>query len=221
LLRVAVLAHGGAQSLTMVTWSSGLCACFSDCDSCWTVFCIPCVALGQLSQKVLGYSCVVVTMFFLCVYALSYTFEIYANLPYYDVDRNPIACYVSHHDGGETCLPHPFVIAFCFIAFCAACIFTTILRNAIRRRDKIKQDRQCCADSCGIKDGEDCCCAFWCGPCSICQMMRHEGLTGSNYTIMAQAGLKEYPQKPYPQNAIPAEAIPAEAIPAEAIQSPV
>ena len=72
----------------MTAWSSGLCGCFSDCCSCWTVFCVPCVALGQLSQKVLGYSCVVVTMFFLCVYALAYSFEIYADLPHAHPWRN-------------------------------------------------------------------------------------------------------------------------------------
>ena len=36
--------------------------------------------------------------------------------------------------------------------------------------------------------GEDLCCALCCAPCSICQMMRHEGMAGNNYTLLSSEG---------------------------------
>ena len=39
------------------------------------------------------------------------------------------------------------------------------VRNHVRKRYSIPS-------GCG-EDLEDCCCAMWCGPCSVCQMMRH------------------------------------------------
>ena len=36
--------------------------------------------------------------------------------------------------------------------------------------------------------GEDLCCAFFCAPCSICQMMRHEGMVGNNYSVLSPQG---------------------------------
>ena len=36
--------------------------------------------------------------------------------------------------------------------------------------------------------GEDLCCAFWCAPCSICQMMRHEGMAGKSYSVISPEG---------------------------------
>lgn len=38
------------------------------------------------------------------------------------------------------------------------------VRNYVRKRYSIPA---------GCGDLEDCCCSFWCGPCSVCQMMRH------------------------------------------------
>merc|ERR1719198_2694065 len=175
-------------------WSSGLCSCFSDMSSCLTVCCLPSVALGQLSQKVLGHPCLFVTILLFSLFTLSDLFGLYDAFPDdkssdYSNDKyvewtNSIGCAVYHFNYDyessartETCFPHPFVLAFSAISLFAVCVVVATVRNTIRRRDKIEQGYWCTKDCGGfIKDGEDLCCAFWCAPCSICQMMRHEGM---------------------------------------------
>ena len=51
-------------------------------------------------------------------------------------------------------------------------VFVVLLRvrNHVRKRYSIPAST---CSSCGVDRLEDCCCAMWCGPCSICQMMRH------------------------------------------------
>ena len=61
-------------------WSSGLCSCFSDCTSCLTVCCLKPVALGQLSQKVLGYPCLFVTILLFSLCMLEDLFGLYDSL---------------------------------------------------------------------------------------------------------------------------------------------
>ena len=83
-------------------WSSGLCSCFSDCTSCLTVCCLKPVALGQLSQKVLGYPCLFVTILLFSLCMLEDLFGLYDSLPDHTHDKikeetgaawtNPIAC---------------------------------------------------------------------------------------------------------------------------------
>jgi Cys-rich protein (TIGR01571 family) len=53
------------------------------------------------------------------------------------------------------------IMWFVFIAF-------LIIRTRSHIRRKYAIPEQCCTG--GI---EDCCCAYWCGPCTICQMARH------------------------------------------------
>merc|ERR1719198_862514 len=118
-------------------WSSGICSCCSDMSSCLTVCCLPSVALGQLSQKVLGHPCLFVTILLFSLFTLSDLFGLYDAFPdeagpddYYDSDgkywTNTIGCAVYHlhykevydnegryvsHAASETCFPHPFVLA--------------------------------------------------------------------------------------------------------------
>ena len=62
-------------------WSSGLCSCFSDMSSCLTACCLKPVALGQLSQKVLGHPCLFVTILLFSLCILSDLFGLYDSLP--------------------------------------------------------------------------------------------------------------------------------------------
>ena len=62
-------------------WSSGLCSCFSDCTSCLTVCCLKPVALGQLSQKVLGYPCLFVTILLFSLCMLEDIFGVFEQAP--------------------------------------------------------------------------------------------------------------------------------------------
>jgi Cys-rich protein (TIGR01571 family) len=63
-----------------------------------------------------------------------------------------------------------FFPVYLFVPFSTLGLFIYIMvihtrtRNGLRRKYKIGSGSDCLGD---------CCCAFWCGPCSICQMARH------------------------------------------------
>jgi len=47
------------------------------------------------------------------------------------------------------------------------CLIVMNVRAKIRAAHRIPSEPQCCGCD------EDCCCAMWCQPCTICQMLRH------------------------------------------------
>ena len=133
-------------------WSSGLCSCFSDCTSCLTTCCLKPVALGQLSQKVLGHPCLFVTILLFSLGILSDLLGLYSELP-----SAPINPYMGTYlNPSGQLIPfgvlHPFALAFAAISSFAVCVVVATVRNTIRRRDKIEQGT---VKDCGgcIKDG--------------------------------------------------------------------
>ena len=91
-------------------WSSGLCSCFSDCTSCLTVCCLKPVALGQLSQKVLGYPCLFVTILLFSLCMLEDIFGVFEQAPvstisqYVPVDNQMAIIFVY-----SACHSHPAI----------------------------------------------------------------------------------------------------------------
>ena len=134
-------------------WSSGLCSCFSDCTSCLTAFCLKPVALGQLSQKVLGYPCLFVTILLFSLCMLEDIFGVFEQAPvstisqYVPVDNQMAILYTA-----RAIAIQPFALAFAAISSFAFCVVVATVRNTIRRRDKIEQGT---VKDCGgcIKDG--------------------------------------------------------------------
>ena len=131
-------------------WSSGLCSCFSDCTSCLTAFCLKPVALGQLSQKVLGHPCLFVTILLFSLCMLEDIFGLFDG----PADIIMKVLYGTAPDSGSPAirLIQPFALAFAAISSCAVCVVVATVRNTIRRRDKIEQGT---VKDCGgcIKDG--------------------------------------------------------------------
>ena len=134
-------------------WSSGLCSCFSDCTSCLTVCCLKPVALGQLSQKVLGHPCLFVTILLFSLCMLEDIFGVFEQAPvstisqYVPVDNQMAILYTA-----RAIAIQPFALAFAAISSFAFCVVVATVRNTIRRRDKIEQGT---VKDCGgcIKDG--------------------------------------------------------------------
>ena len=129
-------------------WSSGLCSCFSDCTSCLTVCCLKPVALGQLSQKVLGYPCLFVTilLFSLCMLEDIFgAFDTPSHMAEFGIQVDNGYAYMFR-------VLQPFALAFAAISSFAFCVVVATVRNTIRRRDKIEQGT---VKDCGgcIKDG--------------------------------------------------------------------
>ena len=132
-------------------WSSGLCSCFSDCTSCLTVCCLKPVALGQLSQKVLGYPCLFVTILLFSLCMLEDIFGFFDTAPH-TMARVLYGTEPVQPDPYFARLLQPFALAFAAISSFAVCVVVATVRNTIRRRDKIEQGT---VKDCGgcIKDG--------------------------------------------------------------------
>ena len=62
-----------------------------------------------------------------------------------------------------------------FLAFILSTWVVCTVRQAIRRRDGIKEGG--CCSCC-----EDCCCAVCCNPCTQCQIFRHERVSCKHNT---------------------------------------
>ena len=58
------------------------------------------------------------------------------------------------------------------IAWLTTFFLICMIRQKIRMRDEIQETMCRPHDPCA--GCEDCCCSWWCTPCTICQLMRHE-----------------------------------------------
>ena len=69
------------------------------------------------------------------------------------------------------------------LAACASMVYGTYVlcnaRRRFRKRDRIASKGDC----------EDCCVSYWCGCCSIIQMLRQDGVTGSTYRACTTTGV--------------------------------
>lgn len=78
---------------------------------------------------------------------------------------------------------------FASLAGMASAVFGTYVlctaRRKIRDRDGIPEGRGC-GGGC-----EDCCVSYWCGCCSLVQMLRQEGITGGTYRACTPTGVEE------------------------------
>ena len=58
-----------------------------------------------------------------------------------------------------------------------------LVRQKVRFNEGIPQETCDCCESC-----EDCCCAYWCNPCTSSQLLRHFGLTAGKYSLTSATG---------------------------------
>ena len=154
-------------------WRSGLCDCFTDCDSCWaSCLCLP-IPMAQLWVAiVLRGSRSPRTAFVVFATLLS--------LAYWPCQ---LAGIEQTFD-----LPLAFGKRFGNIQLTAALLGLAVLltgvvwaiRRAIRHRDRIPA--ACC---------EDLCCSLWCSSLAIGQMMRHERMSRGRYNLCSPTGQNE------------------------------
>ena len=150
-------------------WRSGLCDCFTDCDSCWaSCLCLP-IPMAQLWVAiVLRGSRSPRTAFVVFATLLS------------------LAYWPCQLAGIEQTFDLP--LAFGNIQLTAALLGLAVLltgvvwaiRRAIRHRDRIPA--ACC---------EDLCCSLWCSSLAIGQMMRHERMSRGRYNLCSPTGQNE------------------------------
>lgn len=169
---------GGAQDEPQ--WSSGLCDCTGEWNSCISVwFCMP-VTVAQLTTKLVKGSkntCILLAvLLFVCA---GYSQTVQSTTPV-TLDQSSLALSAGDMDVGyadeEVATAQAAVAAYVlnsYIArglsslfFALSCLAVCQVRAAIRKRDGIKETN--CAGC------EDCMCAWFCNPCTQCMIFRHE-----------------------------------------------
>ena len=155
------------------TWSAGLCGCMRDCGLCCTVCCLAPIPTGQLFERSVlkglisrpGGRPPVSGMGITMTLALLYVCF--------------LACDIAASSSvGAAVLGQVFMSMYGALALVVLCT----VRRAIRKRDHIPP-------GCGGEACNDCCCAFWCWGCTMCQLWRHEGIGFSkNYSLCSSTG---------------------------------
>ena len=165
-LRIKIAGH---YKNNMKKWSPSLFGSLQDTKLCCAVYWCQCTAVGQLYQRTFGFGCVAISLIF---WGLVASTILWATTSAISLDNmfNTDALTI---DNPFTIDQYLFMTVFfgslaplCALAsiVCGAVILCQI-RQHIRRRDKLQVD---------LGDADDCCIPFWCGPCAMIQMLRHE-----------------------------------------------
>jgi len=196
----AISAESAVLPINSGRWKTDLCSCFEDCCSCCAVLWCGYYTVAQLWERLKGPkgACVKIsavllpTQIVLVVWsqmnAKAYQEEIYeegykigsrystaeAALSSAEYKAFQSSLFSRWFDVNCWHLLLTFVIGIIFVCMVAK------LRAAIRKRDNISET-QC-------RGCEDCCCAYWCMPFTVCQLMRHEGLKYGKYQLCAPTG---------------------------------
>ena len=149
-------------------WTDGVCNCCSDCGLCCCgLWCYPTLtgqiyerfARSGLFERLPGATCVSVA-------ALIWLLLVAGDILYGIPSDDGVVMYI----GGSLL----------FLGFLVTLTVVCTVRRAVRQRDDIPAS--CCGDA------EDCCCAFWCQQCSICQLFRHEQIRCEDYQLCSPTG---------------------------------
>ena len=151
------------------SWLTGLCDCCSDPTLCCTVCLCECNAAGQMFQRTTGYGCLGVSVLLWSLFLISQVLG---------QTSNALAqAYSREEDNEDLMVSYSVVAGLSGMAALATSIagtfFVCVSRRRIRQRDRIPEG---CCGGC-----EDCCVAYWCGCCSLIQMLRQESITGGLY----------------------------------------
>ena len=177
-------------------WRHGHFDCFGDCMVCCSVFCCNAVTTAQIYEKavranlinrVCGFmGCMAVFLLLIFCYAMHDIFQ--AAEGYSNFDNLQNYWNSVNTPGGKTAIPLESQLAefFLFVASLTTCCIVCNVRKAIRTRDQIPAS--CCPDSCESCD--DCCCTLFCGACTQCLLLRHEGVTSQKYSLCSPIAVR-------------------------------
>ena len=162
-------------------WKHGLCECLQDIPLACTVCFCQCNAAGQIFHRTAGYGCLAISALLWTFFVTHNILSVASNSLFQSWSRR-IVLNENDSETEEVLTAYSAVSGVAgFIGVLSAATGTYVLcvaRRAIRRRDHINTP--------GV--GEDCCVSFWCGCCSLVQMLRQESLSGVSYTACSTTG---------------------------------
>lgn len=146
-------------------WTHGLCACCEDPSlSCAVCFC-QCNAAGQVYQRATGSGCLAVAALMWFLFVATQAFS---------QSSNALAQQGTIFDAGPAAALGAVAGLLGIVTSVAGTFFVCVARRAARARDAIPPS--CCNES-----FDDCCVSYWCGCCSLVQLLRQDGVTGARY----------------------------------------
>lgn len=151
-------------------WTSGLFACCDDPSLCCTVCLCECNATGQLFQRTTGYGCLGVSVLLWTLFVVTQILGQASNA------LEQASAREDHENDG-------LILSWSIVGGLSGTLglttsivgtyFVCVSRRRLRERDRIPPG------PCGACD--DCCVAYWCGLCSLVQMLRQESVDGGTY----------------------------------------
>ena len=171
----------GAHNVPTGRWRDGLCDCFRfGCchpQCCLTFWCNPC-ALGQVLTRLKLNWCAASRQVQDGMSAFKIYFAIYV---VYLVATWVLAIIIGQfrdednedNDWNYEGDPDWLIGIRILRVLIDLALFLTIFFVTMKLRRYIRDKYRIPAETCGGEGCEDCCCAFWCQPCTVCQMARH------------------------------------------------
>ena len=159
-------------------WSPRLFGCCDDIKLCCPVAWCECIAAAQLYQRVFGFGCAPIAIILWGALGSAALWLAACYLSYYNYFAFDVMSITNPFTDAQY-----FTMMFLFAALGFACALLSIayggvllcrIRRRIRTRDRLQTD---------VRGLDDCCVPFWCGPWAIVQMLRHDGATGSTYSL--------------------------------------
>jgi hypothetical protein len=167
------------------SWScdkDGLCGCCTDCCTCWAVCCCSIVTAPQLHDRVVekgsckwSFAFLVVLFIAAGVFNFIYTTSVSSFYASHTLEPNE-----EIPSGAIAHWARSVAFGLQMTYFMFMLIIVMSVRKKLRERDGL-QDK-----CCGL---EDCCCAFWCDPCTQCLLFRRLGLGGGKYSFISADGV--------------------------------
>jgi len=169
--------QGDIHNIPYGRWRDSLCNCcaYGCCQAqCCLTFWVPLLAFGQLLQRMnldwlarpntgsknafKVWAGIAAVMFVINMTSHS----LYSQYHHVVIDQDGSV----HYETDDAVLPSLLLLS--NVAICVSIFFIVILTCLRKRvRDKYGIPAQCCGEC------EDCCCAYWCSACTICQIARH------------------------------------------------
>ena len=149
-------------------WVDGLCDCCTDPGMCCIIICCDPILTGQLYERAVKK-------------------RLLQRIPMLSCVSISVFLWVCHGVGSilnGSVMPAAAAVGSVLSMIAGICIFLIVctVRKAVRQRDGIPSE--CCGEA------EDCCCSFWCNPCTQCQLWRHDQVKCSDYDLCSPTGSK-------------------------------
>jgi len=186
----------GGREMLSGEWHKGIFACEFGKMCCAALWCQP-ITTAQLAirthtTKCVGLFLAALLWVLLLAYESLYISGMAQPAFYYDGEEYYNEYYNEWQCCSRVAVPNGARTTLMNVAYGVSFVYSVIVtvylcraRSAIRKKDSINEQEDCCCDA----NCNDCMCAFCCAPCTTCQLLNQVGLSGTNkYNLCSSTG---------------------------------